>query len=119
MVVKGLLNLQQQVDAMKSTVPRNSPSDCAKGFPPSPSKTTSKTGTNPHLKHSLLADQADDASDFLSWKEPPQDVCDQMAQEDNQIVQTCSSLTGFRSDPKQQEWNFSVNGQITSEPSWE
>ena len=118
MVIKGLLNLQQQVESIKAKndtdkTPGNSPSGCAEGFPPSPSKTASKAGT--HLDSSLLMDQVDDESDFLNWKELPQDVCNQMkAQENNQTVQTCLSLTSrFQNDltvdpvtKHQREWKF-------------
>ena len=90
-------------------------SACAKGCPPSPNKKASKVGTN--TDNSLLIDQTNDASDFLNWKELPQDVHDRMkACKDKLTMQTSSSLTRFRNDltvetdanreVQQREWNF-------------
>ena len=87
-------------------------SGCAKGFPLNPTKKTGDAGTI--VDDSLLTDHVDDASDFLNWKELPQDIHDQMkAQEDKLMVQTSSSLTRFQNnltgDPatgEQKEWNF-------------
>ena len=115
-VLKRLSTLKEEFDAMKaeksatSTIP--SGSDC-EDLPPSPSKTASKV-KNLHLERTLLTDQADDASNFIKWKEPPRDVYESVrSREDRLTVQTSASMTQFRShltmDPiakQQKEWNF-------------
>ena len=68
------------------------------------------------MDDSLLTNHADEASDFLNWKELPQNAHDRTkAGKDKLIVQTSASPTGFQKDitveivngkVEQKEWNF-------------
>ena len=112
------LQLKQELDTIKvdkKQVESNPPSRRAKGFPPSPVKAALVVDTD--ADNALLTDHADDASNFLSWEELPQDVCGRMkAREDKLTVQTSSSPNRFQNDltveavscgeVKQREWNF-------------
>ena len=95
-VIKGLSKLQKELDVMRtgksaaSTVPSGSGHE---GLPPSPSKTAGEV-KNSHLECTPLTNQANDASDFMIWREPPQDVCERMkAWEDRLTAQTNASMT--------------------------
>ena len=115
-VIKGLSKLQKELDVMRtgksaaSTVPSGSGHE---GLPPSPSKTAGEV-KNSHLECTPLTNQANDASDFMIWREPPQDVCERMkAWEDRLTAQTRTSMTCFWNDltvdpitQEQKQWNF-------------
>ena len=84
---KCVSKLQKELDAMKGeksatgAVPSGSGHE---GPPPNPSKTSGEM-KNSCLEHTLLTDQADDASDFIDWSKMPQDACERIkAREDRE-----------------------------------